>query len=190
MPQGSDQTLITRTPKGLRDFFGFTAPGENHAKRNAEWVRQQFEADKHMRPDYLRAAGRHPHLFQNDRAAIVSHIEPVVRHFASDGLTREAYFRAVAAEPLLLRQKPATVINNLEAVMSGYNADLPMRREYVQAALAQPKLFRTPSAEVVNAVQTEADRIESQAKPHSMPSTQVQQAALCCCNVDSRSVRR
>lgn len=66
--EGTDQAFLTRTAKGLRDFFGFTAPGDAQTKRNAEWVRQEFEADKQIRPDYLRAAARHPHIFQNDRA--------------------------------------------------------------------------------------------------------------------------
>jgi hypothetical protein len=94
-----DEALLSRTANGLRDFFGFTAPGDAQAKRNAAWDRQLFQADKHMGPDYVRAAARHPHLFQNDRAAIVSHIEPVVRHFASDGLTRNRASQAVDVDP-------------------------------------------------------------------------------------------
>ena len=56
MSDEGDQALLTRTAKSLRDFFGFTGPGDAQTKHNAEWVRQQFEADKQMGPDYLRAA--------------------------------------------------------------------------------------------------------------------------------------
>ena len=75
-----DQAFLTRTAKGLRDFFGFTAPGHAQTKRNAEWLRQQFEAaDEQMRTDYLRAAARHPHLFHNDRNRSRGRLTPAPR---------------------------------------------------------------------------------------------------------------
>jgi hypothetical protein len=156
---GNDPSLLDRVVAGLRDFVGH--PGHRQIKSNAEWVRQQLEADPAMRREYLQAAAMHPDVFQNDEAPIVSNVESVVGHFARDGLTRNDYFKALDAEPLLLRQKPAVIISNVEAVMDHYAADQPMRTEYLQAAVEQPVLFRTPPQAVVAAIEAAVDRLEA-----------------------------
>jgi hypothetical protein len=155
----NDQALLDRVVTGLRDFVG--EPGHRQIKSNAEWVRQQLEADPAMRQEYLQAAAMHPDVFQNDEAT-VSNVKAVVGHFARDGLTRSDYFKALAAEPLLLRQKPATIISNVEAVMDHYAADQPMRTEYLQAAVDQPILFRTRPEAVFAAIEATVDRMEAQ----------------------------
>jgi hypothetical protein len=155
----NDQTLLDRVVTGLRDFVG--QPGHRQIKSNAEWVRQQFEADPALRHEYLQAAVTHPDIFQDDVAA-VSNVKAVVGHFARDGLTRSDYFKALAAEPLLLRQKPAALINNIEAVLDHYAADQPMRTEFLQAAVEQPVLFRTPPQAVVASIEAAVDRLEAQ----------------------------
>ena len=159
MADGNDQSLLDRVVTGLRDFVG--QPGHRQIKSNAEWVRQQFEADPAMRREYLQAAVMHPDVFQNDEAT-VSNVKAVVGHFARDGLTRSDYFKALAAEPLLLRQKPAALINNIEAVLDHYAADQPLRTEYLQAAVEQPVLFRTPPEAVFAAIEAAVDRLEAQ----------------------------
>src|ERR1017187_7640655 len=102
MANDTDPALLDRVVTGLRDIVG--QPGHRQTKSNAEWVRQQFDADPAMRRDYCQAAVMHPQLFQNDEGTIISNVEAVVGHFARDGLTRSEYFKALAAEPLLLRQ--------------------------------------------------------------------------------------
>jgi hypothetical protein len=125
----------------------------------APWVCPQAGAD--VLREYAQAAVLHPHLFQNDRDNMVSHVEAVVSHFARDGLTRSHYFKALAAEPLLLRQKPQSIVRNIEAVMDHYAANQPMRNEYLQAAVDQPVLFRTSPETVVAGIEAAVDLLEA-----------------------------
>ena len=167
MSDGNDQALLDRLTSGIHAMQGLeeaaaARPEQLQTTANAAWVRQQFDADPQMRRDYLQAAAAHPHLFRRDEAAIVSHVEAVVRHFAPDGLTRGDYFKAVAGDPALILQKPATVIGNLEAVMEHYAADRPMRSEYLQAAVAQPILLRTPPETVFASIEATADQLTAQ----------------------------
>lgn len=167
MADGSDPSLLDRLKNFIRSFQGQeqAAPASEEQLRpsgHAAWVRQQFDADPTMGPDYMQAAVQHPHIFQSGDAAILIHVEPVVRHFAKDGLTRGEYFKAVAAEPRLLLQKPATVIRNLETVMDHYAADQLMRSDYVQAAVDQPILLRTRPEAVIANIDATADHLEAE----------------------------
>jgi hypothetical protein len=161
------QTLLDRVATGIHGLEGLqesspASPAHFQPAGHAAWVRRQFDADPIMGRDYLQAAARHPHLFRNDTAGIMSHVEAVVRHFAADGLTRQDYFKAVAADPVLLLQKPASVITNVEAVMDHYAADQLMRCDYLQAAVDQPILFRTSPAAVFANIEATVDRLEAQ----------------------------
>jgi hypothetical protein len=160
MTDGNNPQLLDRLVGGLRDFVG--QPGHRQIKTNAEWVRQQFDANPAMRREYLQAAVSYPQLFQNDEATIFSNVEAVVGHFARDGLTRSDYFKALDAEPLLLRQKPAALINNIDAVLDHYAADQQMRTDYLRAAADQPILFRTPSTMVFASIEAAVDHLEDE----------------------------
>ena len=160
MPDGNNPALLDRVVTGLRDFVG--KPGHRQTANNAEWVRQQFDADPAMQQEYRRAAVIYPQLFQNDEATILSNVEAVLGHFGRDGLTRSEYFKALDAEPMLLQQKPATIISNVEAVMHHYAADQPTRTQYLQAAVEQPVLFRTPSAMVFASIEAAVDHREAE----------------------------
>jgi hypothetical protein len=163
----SDQALLDRVATGISSLGGLeksadARPAQFRPAGAEAWVRQQYDANPDMWPDYLQAGIRHPHLFQNGTASVMLHVEPVVRHFARGGLTRSDYFKAVAADPQLLLQKPAEVIRNLETVMDHYAADSLMRSDYIQAAVDQPILFRTRPEAVFAAIEATVDRMESQ----------------------------
>jgi hypothetical protein len=140
MADENDQALLDRVATGISSLEGMekladARPAQFRPAWAEAWARQQYDANPAIWPDYLQAAIRQPHLFQNGTASVMSHVEPVVSHFARDGLTRPDYFKAVAAEPQLVLQKPADVIRNLETVMDHYAADQLIRSDYVQAAL-------------------------------------------------------
>jgi hypothetical protein len=167
MADDNDQALLDRVATGISSLEGMeksadARPAQFRPAGAEAWVRSQYVANPAMWPDYLQAAIRQPHLFQNGTASVMSHVEPVVAHFARYGLSRPDYFRAVAAEPQLLLQKPAEVIRNLETVMDRYAADQLMRSDYVQAAVDQPILFRTRPEAVVATIEAAMDRLEAQ----------------------------
>ena len=167
MSDENDQALLDRVATGISSLEGMeksadARPAQFRPAGAEAWVRSQYEANPAMWPDYLQAAIRQPHLFQNGTASVMSHVEPVVSHFARDGLTRPDYFKVVASEPQLLLQKPADVIRNLETVMDHYAADQLMRSDYVQAAVDQPILFRTRPEAVVATIEAAVDRLEAQ----------------------------
>ena len=175
MSDGNDPALLDHAVTGIHRLMGVPEaiaypPGHLQTKRNAEWVRSQFDADPDMRREYLQAAVMHPHVFQNDEATIVSNVETVVGHFAADGLTRSDYFKVLAAEPLLLRQKPAAIISDVEsgpAVTT--TADQPMRTGISRrpsssrsCSAARPRRFSPASRQ-------EVDRSEAQGVTPEQP---------------------
>lgn len=177
-----DSALVDRVAGGMRSMEGLevTAPARPETvqtKSNADWLREQYNADPHMWRDYLQATARHPHLFQvKDSVAIAIHVEPVVQHFARDGLTREAYLKAVAADPQLIHQKPSAVIGNIEQVMDHYAADQAMRTDYLQAAVRQPELFQMTPDTAIATIKAAADKLEPQGI--ARPAAQVHNPVL------------
>ena len=74
MPDGNDQALLDHITTGLHRLTGLPEaivhpPGHLQTKRNAEWVRSQFDADPAMRQDYLQAAVMHLTFSRTSRPA-------------------------------------------------------------------------------------------------------------------------